>query len=148
MSIRCNMLWTWHNIVEPDGRCNNIVRTIQNSSVIFIVLTFITDEGAHKKTPWHESAKCKLSAGRGCHVVSVTDPYIRNFDFLDRSRYFFFQVAPQLFSWGWVDSVPDSLLFRKSGSTGNWTRTPGSVARNSDHWITEAVHQGAYSSSK
>jgi hypothetical protein len=27
-------------------------------------------------------------------VVSVTDPYGRIVDFLDRSRYFFFQVAP------------------------------------------------------
>jgi hypothetical protein len=32
-----------------------------------------------------------------------------------------------------VDPIPDSLLLRKSGSTGNRTRTPGSVARNSDH---------------
>jgi hypothetical protein len=31
--------------------------------------------------------------------------------FLDRSRYFFFQVAPQLYSRGWVDPVPDPLLF-------------------------------------
>jgi hypothetical protein len=30
---------------------------------------------------------------RGCHVVSVTNPYGRNLGFLDRSRYFFFQVA-------------------------------------------------------
>jgi hypothetical protein len=27
-------------------------------------------------------------ADRGCHVVSVTDPYVRILDFLDRSRYF------------------------------------------------------------
>jgi hypothetical protein len=50
--------------------------------------------------------------------------------FLDRNRYFFFQVAPQLYSRGWVDPVPDPLLLRKSGSTGNRTRTSGSVARN------------------
>jgi hypothetical protein len=31
-------------------------------------------------------------------VVSVTDPYGRILGFLDRSRYFFFQVAPQLYS--------------------------------------------------
>jgi hypothetical protein len=35
-------------------------------------------------------------ADRGCHVVSVTDPYGRILAFLDRSRYFFFQIAPQL----------------------------------------------------
>jgi hypothetical protein len=34
---------------------------------------------------------CQLFADRGCHVVSVTDPYGRILDFLDRSLYFFFQ---------------------------------------------------------
>jgi hypothetical protein len=47
---------------------------------------------------------------RGCRVVSVTVPYIRILGFLDRSRYVFFQVAPQLYSRGWVDPVPDPLL--------------------------------------
>jgi hypothetical protein len=41
----------------------------------------------------------------------------------------FFQVAPQLYSRGWVDPVPDPLLLRKSGSAGNRIRTSGSVAR-------------------
>jgi hypothetical protein len=66
-------------------------------------------------------------------VVSVTDPYGRNPYFLDRSRYFVFQVAPQLYSRGCVGPVPDLLLLRKSGSAGNRTRIFGSVARNSDH---------------
>jgi hypothetical protein len=35
-----------------------------------------------------------------CHFVSVKDPYGRVLEFLDRSRYFFFQVAPQLYSRG------------------------------------------------
>jgi hypothetical protein len=39
----------------------------------------------------------------------------------------------QLYSRGWVDPVPDPLLLRKSGSSGDWTWTSGSVARNSDH---------------
>jgi hypothetical protein len=30
---------------------------------------------------------------RECHVVSATDPYGRILGFLDRSRYFFLQVA-------------------------------------------------------
>jgi hypothetical protein len=42
--------------------------------------------------------------------------------FLDRSRYSFIQVAPQLSSWGWVDPVPDPLLLRKLGRAGNRTR--------------------------
>jgi hypothetical protein len=65
-------------------------------------------------------------------VVSATHPHGSILGFLDRSRYFFFQVAPQLYSRGRVDPVPDPLLLRKSGSAGNRTRTSGSVARNSN----------------
>jgi hypothetical protein len=39
-------------------------------------------------------------AARGCHMVSVTDPYGCNLGFLDWSCYFFFQAAPQLYSQG------------------------------------------------
>jgi hypothetical protein len=41
-------------------------------------------------------------ADRGCRVVSVTDPYGRILGFLDRSRYYFFLVAPYLCSRGGV----------------------------------------------
>jgi hypothetical protein len=54
-------------------------------------------------------------------MVNVTNSYGRNIGFLDWSCYFSFQIAPQLYSRGWVDPVPDPLLLRKSGSTGNWT---------------------------
>jgi hypothetical protein len=40
-------------------------------------------------------------------VVTVTDPYGRILGFIDRSRYFFFKVAPQLDPRGLVDPVPD-----------------------------------------
>jgi hypothetical protein len=43
----------------------------------------------------------------------------------------FHQVAPQLYSRGWVGPIPDPLLF--SGSAVNRTRASGSVAKNSDH---------------
>jgi hypothetical protein len=59
--------------------------------------------------------------------------------FLYRRRYFFFKVAPQLYSRDWVDSVPDSLLIRKSGSAENRTRTSRCVARNSDNQTAGAV---------
>jgi hypothetical protein len=39
-------------------------------------------------------------ADRGCRVVSATDLHGRILGFLDRSRYYFFQVAPQLYSRG------------------------------------------------
>jgi hypothetical protein len=38
-------------------------------------------------------------------------PYGRILAFLDRSRYYCFQIAPQLYSRGWLDLVPDPLLF-------------------------------------
>jgi hypothetical protein len=99
-----------------------------------------------KQTPWPESASklhrpsdrhlssklVRTFADAGCHVVSVTDPHGRNLGFLDPSRYFFFQLAPQLYSREWVDHVLDPLLRRKSDGAGNRTRTSGSVARNSD----------------
>jgi hypothetical protein len=40
-----------------------------------------------------------------------------------------------------VDPVPDPLLVRKSGSSGNRTRTSGSVASNSDHETTDELHE-------
>jgi hypothetical protein len=82
-------------------------------SHVYIVEHPITN----KKTPWPESASeltdratAVLSSklvptfvDRGCHVVSVTDPYDRILGFLDKSR-FFYQLAPQLYSRGWVDT--------------------------------------------
>jgi hypothetical protein len=66
-------------------------------------------------------------------MVSMKNPYNRILGFLDWSCYFFFQVAPQLYSQGRVDPVPDPLILEKSGSAGNGTWASGSVARNSDH---------------
>jgi hypothetical protein len=110
-------------------------------------------EKKNKQPPWLESVSelyrpsdCRLSVkllptfeDTGCHAVSVTDLYGRILVCLDWIHYFFFQVAPQLYSRGWVDPIPDPLLLRKSGRTGNRTRSSRSVARNSDHYTAEAV---------
>jgi hypothetical protein len=100
-----------------------------------------------KKTPWLEAmnelyrqSNRRLStklmptfADRGV-PCSQRDGSLRPYSrFLDRSRYFFFRVAPQLYPRGWVETVPDPLLLGKSGSAGNRTRTLGFVARNSAH---------------
>jgi hypothetical protein len=46
------------------------------------------------------SAKLVPTFGdRGCHVVSVTNPYGLILDFLDQNRCFFFQVAPHEAEW-------------------------------------------------
>jgi hypothetical protein len=109
----------------------------------------------YKNTPWPESASKlyrpsdrRLSGklvptfeDRGCHMVSVTYPYGRIPGFPDRSRYFSFQVAPQLYSRSWVEPVPDPLLIRKYGSAANRTRNSRSVATNS--WVLD--HKGCRS---
>jgi hypothetical protein len=38
-------------------------------------------------------------------VVSAADPYGRNIGFLDRSRYLFFQAAPQLYSDSYLENL-------------------------------------------
>jgi hypothetical protein len=71
---------------------------------------------AKNLSPWPESASelyqpsnCRLStklmptfADRWWHVLRLSDSYGHNLGFLGRSRYFFFRVAPQLYSRGWV----------------------------------------------
>jgi hypothetical protein len=116
-------------------------------------MDFVPHAETVKQTPWPGSTSelyrssdhsftAKLVptfADWGSHVVIVADPYGRILGFLDWSHYFFFQKAPQLYSRGRVDPVPDPLLLRKSGSAGNRTRTSGSVVRNCDHETTEEV---------
>jgi hypothetical protein len=60
-------------------------------------------------------------AGIECRVISATDLHGRILGFLDRSRCYFFQVAPQLYSRGWLDPALDTLFLRISGSPGNRT---------------------------
>jgi hypothetical protein len=43
-------------------------------------------------------------------------PTAVNLSFLDRSRHFFIQIAPQLSTRVWFDAVPDQSLLKKSGS--------------------------------
>jgi hypothetical protein len=54
----------------------------------------------------------------------VSAPTALNLGFLQRRRYFFIQVAPELSSRGRVDSVPEPVLFRKACSAGNRIREP------------------------
>jgi hypothetical protein len=111
---------------------------VQTVSWDFERIGFIAEIQRSKQTPWLESVSelCRPSdhrlsaklvptfADRGCDVVSATDPYGRIPGFLDRSRYFSFQVAPQLYSQSWADPV-------SAGSAGNRTTASGLVARNS-----------------
>jgi hypothetical protein len=53
-----------------------------------------------ERPPFVSEVRANFFTARGCHVVSVTNPYGRILGFLDRSRYYCFQVAPQLYSRG------------------------------------------------
>jgi hypothetical protein len=90
----------------------------------------------NEQTPWPESASeiCRLSerrlsaklvpnfVDRGCHVVRAMNPHGSILKFLYQSRYCFFQVAPRLYSQGWIYPVPDPVLLRKSASARNRTQ--------------------------
>jgi hypothetical protein len=101
---------------------NEIIQQKQNKLRGLSPRTNYTD-GA---TDAHQRSLCQLLRIKGT-MVNVTDPFDPILGFLDWSRYFFFQAAPQLYSRGWVDPVPDPLLLRKSGRVENRTRTSGSV---------------------
>jgi hypothetical protein len=53
-----------------------------------------------ERSPLISEVSANFFADRGCHVLSVTNPHGRNLGYLGRSRYFFFQVASQLYSRG------------------------------------------------
>jgi hypothetical protein len=111
---------------EDEYNNNNNISNNDNSVALVRERTMASDRRSSAKL-------VPTFAGRRCQVVSMTDPYGRIPGFIDRDIYFFFQVAPQLYSRGSVDPVADPLLVRKTGSAGNRTRTSGSVTRNFDH---------------
>jgi hypothetical protein len=95
--------WLTCNVVP---KCHDVIT--QNTSIQNLML--ITKTENNKLSPQSatelyppsdrrlSSKLMPTSADRGFRVGRVTDPYDRNLAFLDRSRYFFFQVAPQLYS--------------------------------------------------
>jgi hypothetical protein len=70
-------------------------------------------------------------------MISTTDPYDRILAFLDQSQSLFFDVAPQLYSQGRVNPVPDFSENTVMPGIKRWTS--GSAARNSVHQTTEEV---------
>jgi hypothetical protein len=70
----------------------------------------------------HGTRTNKPTCAEGVVWTAQRIPTAVNVAFLDRSYYCVFQVAPQLSTRVWVDSVPDSLILRKSDSAGKLTR--------------------------
>jgi hypothetical protein len=126
----------WHFFASDEAACYQWVLQHQ---------TAYSESSSEIYWPSGRRLSVKLSptvADRGSHVVSLTDPYGHIPGFLDRSCYFFLQVAPQLYSRSWVDPAPDQLLLRKSGSRES----------NPDLWICSQElwpldHRGGPSSS-
>jgi hypothetical protein len=128
-----SIIW-FKDVSKENSQCNfnHISHTTFNrNALIFCVKiqrTVTFSVASQSTTGPYPSSDRRLSAkllptfaGRVCHVISAANPHGRNFNFSDRSRYYFFKVAPQFSSRGWVDSVPDPLLLRKSGIAGNRT---------------------------
>jgi hypothetical protein len=68
-----------------------------------LIIKLITLRGLSPRTNCTDRATAAFSAkvvsafeDRGCRVFSATDPHGRIRNILDRSRYIFFQVAPEL----------------------------------------------------
>jgi hypothetical protein len=125
-----------------------LVMMANNIIVISIIISdLIITQNWRDWTPWPESAIELYGPSDLCLSAKLVPTFVyravprgqrdgplgRILGFLDRSRYFVFQVAPQLYSRGRVNPFPDPLILRKSGTSGNRNRTSASVARNSDY---------------
>jgi hypothetical protein len=72
----------------------------QTKKPLSVSFPFQSKHKRRKKNETNKPRKIRL-------VVSAADPLDRNLNFLDRNRYVFFQIAPQLYSRGWADPVPE-----------------------------------------
>jgi hypothetical protein len=105
-------------LIAEAGDSSGTHKTKKLNSVAFSPQATYTDRA---------SAACRRSYSQLLRIEGVAwsvqwIPKAFYFGFLDRSRYFSIQVAPQLPSRGWVDPVPEPLLLRKSVNAGNRTR--------------------------
>jgi hypothetical protein len=98
----CRFLWGWLCLFDRSVAWAVFTHLSLIIKRILCFGKFVSSLVKNKRTPWSESASelyrpsdRRLSAkylptfaDKGCHVVSVTDPYGRILGFLDRSRYF------------------------------------------------------------
>jgi hypothetical protein len=114
---KCKMPWLGCQDLEPFDRPVTLADTTQLTNKKQIASPQSSSE-LYRPSDRRLSTKLVPEGDKGCRMVTATNPYSRILGFLERSRYYFFQVDPQSFSRGWVDPVPDPLLLRKSGSAG------------------------------
>jgi hypothetical protein len=97
----------WCKTEEDFHDGNNLILTRKKNSMVWVRERTIPTE----RPRLVGEVIVNFFADRGCLLVSVTDPYDRILGFLDRSRYFFYQVAPQLYSRGWVAPLKKQRVF-------------------------------------
>jgi hypothetical protein len=108
--------WRWQAGLEMEPACSSIASVGSQRTTQRYIPNKLTPRPESVSEIYRPSdsilsAKFVLtSADRGWYVVSATDPHGSILGFLDRSRYVFFTVAPQLYSVGWVDPAPEPLL--------------------------------------
>jgi hypothetical protein len=136
-----NQFWFWFLLDDEVHREVHVWHSpiiipflLNNLQILMYFVWFVTkcQRNTINPAPWPESASelyrpsdhrmstklVPIFSDRGCHAVIVTDPYGRILVSLVRSRYLFLQVAPQLYSRGWVDPVPDPLLKKNTVAPG------------------------------
>jgi hypothetical protein len=96
----CVLIVSLTNTIAPSS-----VRVRVNSQVAHCVFFLFLCRGlktsyTDRPTAACRPSYCQLLQIEGCRVVSATDPHGRIVGFLDQSRYYCFQVAPQLYSGG------------------------------------------------
>jgi hypothetical protein len=116
-------LWCWrHQALCPYLLASKHLRRIQQTNSVAWVRERTIPSDRRLSAKW-----LLTFADRGCHVASVTDPYVRILGFLDRSRYFSINCTHE------AEWTPFQTHSEKSGSGGNRIRASGSVLKNSDH---------------
>jgi hypothetical protein len=85
---------TWRDI----GRITEIQQTNKQTKTNSVAS--VRERTIPTKRPLLSTKLVLTFMDRRCRVVSATDPYGLILGLLDRSRYFFFQVAPHLYSRG------------------------------------------------
>jgi hypothetical protein len=134
---RCRRLWITYFIIY------SVLTSTAMLGIKQFYISFTNKAMKIKQTPWPESARELYRTSERRLSVKVVPTFYgqrtwraqRDWSLRPYSRFsrpeplLFFQVAPQLYSRAWVDSVPDPLLYRKSGSAENRSRTSRSVAR-------------------
>jgi hypothetical protein len=126
------------NDCRPTRKCSRItVRPINKTNSVAWARKRTIPTG---RPPIAVEVGAKFLRIEGCRVVRAADPLRLSSRISRPEPLLFFQVAPQLYSWGWVDHVPVPLLVRKSGNTGNRTRPldlqPGTLATRPQRWST------------